>query len=79
MEVKVQKLRKTDFDYGKKEEGDGESGEDEWEGGCLEQRDEESSWDGKPSLLKVAIISCNLVIMSALALNTCMYNELDYS
>lgn len=32
MEVKVQKLRKSDFDYGKKEEGDGESGEEEWEG-----------------------------------------------
>ena len=32
MEVKFQKLRKSDFDYGKKEEGDGESGEEEWEG-----------------------------------------------
>lgn len=31
MEVQVQKLRKSDFDYGKKEEGDGESGEEQWE------------------------------------------------
>jgi hypothetical protein len=41
--------------------------------------DRESSWDGKPSISKVAIISCNLVLMNALALNTWMYNELDYS